>query len=713
MAPQWPAIKAVLHQALDLPQAARDAFVERACSGQPDLRREVESLLAAHEREGDGDRLQRIVDASRVHAARSVSNDDAQRTAMEDALGAEFEILGVLGHGGMGSVFLAHERALGRTVAIKMLRPDHASTAGGRERFRREARIAAGLSHPGIVPLHSFGESNGLWYFVMEHVRGQSLGQRMQAEGRLPLDEVQRILLAIADALSHAHRHGVIHRDIKPANILLDAEHGRPRLADFGISKLEGSSDNVTETGVIIGTPLYMSPEQARGDAELDPRSDIYSLGAVAYEMLTGRAPFTGNAGAVLVRRLSEDPTPILTVAPRVSPDLAHIVMRCLARERDERWADADALCAALRACTGGMATGPEELPQAVSDLSGFASYAIAWLGLGLTFASDIKEDGIRYLLIFIAVLVPVGLSMHLWRLRAYGLGLRRLLTIALRPPQWWGMWWPAVFRGPGDVWPQLPAITRVSRVVLSAFIILIPVVALLSDTGDSAAHTARDRAVLILVGSALVTNLLALAWVMRRGLDIGDAMQFLFTSTTMSAFWQEPRVARLLSRGGRLVRAPDPTDPADYARAFGELLRRCPAALAEVRDVASIAMAQQIAVITALSTERAMLGSEAGPAEEQRLLARLRLLEQGAQPTDDYRQLIASLREQLALLARLRSREPWLAEQQLSASKVLDNLWHELSSRASAARAGTTAPDETTLRIHALCRRILGPQQD
>jgi serine/threonine-protein kinase len=185
----------------------------------------------------------------------------------------------------MGAVYLARERALERFVAIKVLRPDLVDHPDALERFRREARIAAQLSHPGILPLHTFGEVAGLWYFVMAYVRGVSLAERLRVEGRLPSHEALRILTELADALECAHRNGVIHRDIKPANILLD-EESVERCSRISAWQGARCGDSLTITGTIVGTPNYMSPEQALGDADLDERSDLYSLGAVGYAML-------------------------------------------------------------------------------------------------------------------------------------------------------------------------------------------------------------------------------------------------------------------------------------------------------------------------------------------------------------------------------------------------------------------------------------------
>jgi serine/threonine protein kinase len=265
---RWGQIKGVVADAMELPVGERAAYLDRVCAHDPALRAEVESLLESAE---GGDSLPGARAAVATAAASALGMrggaplDVEVQSILDGALGQQYEMLRLLGHGGMGTVYLARDRALERFVAIKVLRPDVAALHGGRERFRREARIVAQLSHPGILSLYTFGEVHGLWYFVTEYVRGVSLAERLRVEGRLDSDEAQRILAETAEALACAHQHGIVHRDIKPANILLDEESGRAVLADFGIAKLEGSADELTKTGAIIGTPSYMSPGASRG----------------------------------------------------------------------------------------------------------------------------------------------------------------------------------------------------------------------------------------------------------------------------------------------------------------------------------------------------------------------------------------------------------------------------------------------------------------
>ncbi len=256
-------------------------------------------------------------------ALRGDAADDPRRlhplgAALQAAVGDRYEVLRLLGRGAMGAVFLAREKALDREVAIKVLPPE-GSAEGERERFRREARIAARLTHPHIVPLHAFGEADGLLYYVMGHVRGESLGSRLRRGVSLAV--ARRILTELADALDHAHRNGIVHRDVKPDNVLLEDESGRALLTDFGIARRETNAA-LTAVGSIVGTPQYMSPEQAAGQA-LDGRSDLYSLGVLGYALLAGRLPFEGRSVSdVLVQHRTAEPPPLARVAPTVpEPD--------------------------------------------------------------------------------------------------------------------------------------------------------------------------------------------------------------------------------------------------------------------------------------------------------------------------------------------------------------------------------------------------------
>ena len=274
------------------------------------------------------------------------------RALCERALTAQYELDREIGRGGMGIVYRARDRRLKRIVAIKVLPPELAFRGEIRQRFLREAETAAQLSHPNIVPIYSVDERDGLVYFVMACVEGPTLAKRLHDEGRIPVNDTRRILGEVADALSYAHARGVVHRDIKPDNILLDKDDGRAMVTDFGIARAiqEGADSRLTATGVAIGTPAYMSPEQAAGDREIDGRSDLYALGVVGYQMLAGRLPFQASSTpSMLMKHISERPQPVTSLRAETPPDLAQCVMTLLEKEPAHRFPNAGALSQALR----------------------------------------------------------------------------------------------------------------------------------------------------------------------------------------------------------------------------------------------------------------------------------------------------------------------------------------------------------------------------
>ncbi len=268
--------------------------------------------------------------------------------ALQAALAGEYSLQRELGRGGMGVVYLARDVQLDRDVAIKVLPAHLASDAAARERFLREARMAARLSHPHIVPIHRVMEVGGFVFFVMSYVEGETLGERLRTRGPLAPAEAMRVLREVAWALAYAHGRGIVHRDVKPDNILLEAATGRALVTDFGIA--QGGTDVVTATdpGKIMGTAHFMSPEQAAGDP-LDGRSDIYALGVVGYVAVSGRLPFdSSNVPALLLRQATEKPPSVMSAAPGLPPALGAAVDRCLARDPVDRFADGEALAAAL-----------------------------------------------------------------------------------------------------------------------------------------------------------------------------------------------------------------------------------------------------------------------------------------------------------------------------------------------------------------------------
>lgn len=287
---------------------------------------------------------------------------DRLATALADRYAIEHE----LGQGGMAIVFLARDLKHDREVALKLLRPEIASEVGA-ERFAREIKLAARLSHPHILPLYDSGDAGGFLYYVMPNAEGFSLRDRLKQEQQLPVDEAVGIACEVADALDYAHRHGVVHRDIKPENIML--HEGHALVADFGIGKAvsEAGGESLTQSGVTVGTPAYMSPEQASGDGELDGRSDLYSLGCVLYEMLVGEQPFTGpTLQAVIAKRFVQTPVEVAALRAGVPSGVSHAVAKVLAKAPVDRFATGADLAQTLTS----RVTAPPDTPWAVPSVS-------------------------------------------------------------------------------------------------------------------------------------------------------------------------------------------------------------------------------------------------------------------------------------------------------------------------------------------------------
>ncbi len=329
---------------------------------------------------------------------------DEHRSGIREALGPTFELRHMLGRGGFGEVWEALDLRLGRRVAVKVLRHELAASPAFRERFRRETRAVARLRHPGIVPVYHVGEAEGLVYFIMPLIEGITLKAALDAEGTLDPAEAVRILAEASDALREAHRRGIVHRDLKPENVMLDGPERRVLLMDFGIAQTEEGDRELTGAGLVLGSPEYMSPEQATGARQLDGRSDIYSLGVVGYRMLAGRLPFVADtAREALAHHAITPPEPLENVAP-VPHGLSEAVMRCLAKKPDERWQTTDELLAALRptvrsasspALPQGFApvaapahAAPAEPPSPRRGRTALAVGALALIGGGLIWAA-------------------------------------------------------------------------------------------------------------------------------------------------------------------------------------------------------------------------------------------------------------------------------------------------------------------------------------
>jgi len=355
------------------------------------------------------------------------------------ALGDRYRVLREIGRGGMATVYLAEDPRHRRQVAIKVFDPELAAVfdpelaaALGTDRFLREIEVTAGLSHPHILPLYDSGVAAGFLHYVMPYVAGSSLRELLKEKGRLPLDEALRIVTGVADALAFAHRKGIVHRDIKPENVLL--QEGHALLADFGIARAAAVAGDLalTQTGMVIGTPAYMSPEQAVGDSALDARSDLYSLGCLLYECVSGQVPFGGDSPAEIVRRRLTGAAPRLsTTSSQVPAFVDSAVARALAREPADRFGTAEEFASALKPSAGapsrdqGEAKGLVVLPfrnlspdpeneffadglteEVISDLSGIRALrvisrtsAMRFKGSAQDLGAVARELGVRYVM--------------------------------------------------------------------------------------------------------------------------------------------------------------------------------------------------------------------------------------------------------------------------------------------------------------------------
>jgi hypothetical protein len=504
---------------------------------------------------------------------------DPLRTALEDALGFQYRVERLLGRGGMGAVYLATELALDREVAIKVLPPERGGDDAGRARFRREARTAARLSHPNIVSLLTFGEVKGLTYYVMAYVRGESLAARTRRESPLGFEAAARILADVADALDYAHRQGVVHRDVKPDNVLLDEETGRALLTDFGIARALGG-ETLTSTGMVVGTPRYMSPEQAAASSDVDGRSDLYSLGIIGYELVSGETPFQGRTQAEqILRRVTRVPTPLSSRVPEAPVWLATAIGRCLERDPAARWPDARTLALQLR-------SGEAERDEPPPVLEGLGLYAqVAGLAGAYVLGRlvlDLATGGTQRWLfdqgrfdpepeVLGLALVPPLLLLLSLHARRSGHTWAAVLAALVRQPRWWVGPYPRCARRVGDVWDRLPPHLRTARAILTALPALawwLVVFAAVDSTGleqyqqlgywRGVTGFLNSQEVRLLLGlpAAYALALATSVWSSRRrlqrgplaGVDRGDVWPVFVRSTAARRFWSRPVYTGLLA---------------------------------------------------------------------------------------------------------------------------------------------------------------------
>ena len=305
--------------------------------------------------------------------------DDAQfLDRLKSALGADYRIERMIGEGGFGRVYAAADIRLGRMVAIKVIRPELAGARAFVDRFRKEGTALAKFRHPGIIPIYDIREQDGLIYYVMPLIEGDTLRAKLERRSKLSPKETQRILIELCDCLAATHRAGIIHRDIKPENIILEGIFASALLMDFGISKV-ATAETTTDSGLAVGTPTYMSPEQASGDQEVDHRSDIYSVGVLGYQMLTGTPPFTGRtAHQIIAGHVADLPEPLRRNNPSIPKGLADAVERCLQKNPEHRFQNAMELSEALQQVTFGIEMEPTMIEPRNYAMPFFAGLALA-----------------------------------------------------------------------------------------------------------------------------------------------------------------------------------------------------------------------------------------------------------------------------------------------------------------------------------------------
>jgi hypothetical protein len=524
-----------------------------------------------------------------------------------------------------------------------------------------------------------------MMFLVMGYVSGESLAARLKRDSRLRISETRRIVAEVAEALDHAHRQGVVHRDVKPDNVLIEDESGRALLADFGVAKALGAG-TMTQVGSVVGTPAFMSPEQAAGNVHIDGRSDLYSLGALAYCLLTGRPPFEGDPRAVMSKHLTQDPPPLRTSRPEVPEDLAAAITRCLAKDPAMRWPDARALREAI-APTG---LDEDELPEPLDALDGRAAMllsvsalvvnasAYAWLsgGLAAKIVLVLSAGLLAYQLPWLVTAARLG--------RARGFSSSQLLGAFLREPGWWYLfWYPARLRRVSGIWERLPLPFRLLRisVTLIAVTLLLALPLFVMGAPSLAAWVLLPLILFLVSAVALCARL-----ILGLGLEVHQRRRvtsILFsTPTSQRAVWKRPEITHLLvSPKLAPSTSTEPRLPREIADA---LARETPARAEEAREL--------VADLEALDAEIARLVSDADPDEASRLRRRLEALgPESAEEGEERRALRRLLTEQTGLLDRVNARLAEARGRRDQRLEALRALWRSSHDEASATRTRTT----------------------
>jgi Protein kinase domain len=555
------------------------------------------------------------------------------------------------------------------------------------------------MRHPGIVGLLTFDEIAGTRYFVMPYIEGESLERRLKNHGPLSEDEAAKIVAEVADALSYAHEKRVVHRDIKPANILL-TDHAM--VADFGIAK-SSTASQMTETGAVLGTPRYMSPEQCAGKSNLDVRSDIYSLGIVAYELLAGSPPFTGTLYELLHKHRNEQPVPLTQRCPSVSPTYAATVARCLAKDPNERWQSAADIAHALRA------TDEDPDPSQLQPLRHVLAYgflgslAMATWGTVLVSGNAPDEMSVATMTVLwtVEIVTPLVWALAIFRRRlpkdtgSAGEAIR----IGMRVPVWWSAWWPRRWLSPVDRSRELPRRVRIASQWCVAFVTALAVA--LSFAGI--AMNVRDACTqeqwlrlqessewrilaaisYVVTPAAALIGLMGFFWTWWRArADIGwitsHRARRLFERLRSPAIWQEPWVRELIE-SGKLGQRPVPQTFAVLVQSAVDLYARIATSEHDINPEVLATLLQCRSTDAAWEREASELANDADSGEMSRLQARLSKLKELAAPRPDQVVERDLLGRQLSLHENRVARTREIKDKRQSLHGAVARLWRKL----------------------------------